>query len=238
VLAAEALLRLAACARAPVDFDVGPSTGAYLTGFSESEERPPVSFRWTGKRASIDLPLAASVGSAEPRTLVIRYARFLEKDAHVRVFINGSPAASFSARSGRFRNARVEASFPRGPVRIEILTEDPDPTHLGVAIDWIRLEGDSWRLPPSLTGPHLLIAGIFVLGLACGFGTLGAGIIAVALGAAQAAWFAVDPFGMAHVNTKIAISSLLLGGACAAFLGRRASGRWVTLIFLAGYLIS
>ena len=43
LLFTEGLLYLASFPAGAVNFDVGPSTGAYLTGFSDSEERPPVS---------------------------------------------------------------------------------------------------------------------------------------------------------------------------------------------------
>ena len=81
-------------------FDVGPSTGAYLTGFTESEERPPVSFRWTGERASLSLPPLARPSSG---TLELRYARFLEGTARIHLFVKGERLRSTEARSGRFR---------------------------------------------------------------------------------------------------------------------------------------
>ena len=84
----------------PLDFDVGPSTGPYLDGFTESEERLPVTFRWTRERASIALPLE---GASSEARLKLRLARFLPGSARVRVFVDGAPAGAFSARSGRFR---------------------------------------------------------------------------------------------------------------------------------------
>ena len=137
MLATEALLYVASFAHGPLSFDIGPSTGAYLSGFTESEERPPVTFRWTGRQATIDLPLAVTAGSG---TLVVRYARFLERTSRVRIYLSGQQVASFAARSGRFRTQRFPVTFPRGPLRIDFLTEDPDPSRLGIALDWIRIE--------------------------------------------------------------------------------------------------
>ena len=98
LLATEALFGLASFARSPLTIDVGPSTGAHLAGFSDSEERPPVTFRWTGERAVIAPPVTVAPG---PGTLVIRYARFVDETVRVRVYVSGTQAGSFLARPGR-----------------------------------------------------------------------------------------------------------------------------------------
>jgi hypothetical protein len=51
LLLGEAALYLASSAQTSLDFDVGPSTGSYLPGFTESEERLPVTCR-RGRRFS------------------------------------------------------------------------------------------------------------------------------------------------------------------------------------------
>src|SRR5688572_23312434 len=101
VLAAgEALLVLAAARRAPVTVDVGPSTGAIGSGFTESEERPPLTFRWARRAAALDVPVTTRGGAA---TITLRAARFLDQPATVRVFLSGRPAGTFTAAPGGFR---------------------------------------------------------------------------------------------------------------------------------------
>ena len=55
----ESFFFLASLARPALTFDVGPSTGSYLEGFNESEERLPVTFRWMRGQARIALPVVA-----------------------------------------------------------------------------------------------------------------------------------------------------------------------------------
>lgn len=237
LLVAEAFLRLAALAGGPINFDVGPSTSAYISGFTESEERVPVSFRWTLKTSTIELPLSAPGTSTRSGTLVIRYARFLDSYAEVRIFAGGTQVASFSARPGRFRTQRFPVRFPKGPVRIQFLTDDPDPSRLGIAIDWIRLEGEPWTLPLSYLTPRLLIGGAFILCLVSGFGAPGAFGFGLALALAQALWFALDPFGMTHASGLIVIPGLVLTGLTVVLFRKHRNKRWLVVIFLAGYLL-
>ena len=107
----------------PLDFDMGPSTGRYLDGFTESEERLPVTFRWTREQAAIALPVE---GAGSEARLKLRLARFLPGSAQVRLFVDGVIAGTFSVRSGRFRTVErsirathwiVDAIFPRSRPR-------------------------------------------------------------------------------------------------------------------------
>jgi hypothetical protein len=75
VLAAgEAARTVATLTPSRLELDIGPSTGIYLEGFTESEERMPATFRWTRERAGFALPLEQLGGNAR---VTIRYARFL-----------------------------------------------------------------------------------------------------------------------------------------------------------------
>ncbi|MGH9332467.1 MAG: hypothetical protein ACRD21_01810, partial [Vicinamibacteria bacterium] len=233
----EAAREVASRARAPVDFDVGPSTGAYLPGFTESEERLPVTFRWTRDRSSILIPLEAD---AERARLELRYARFLDESATVRLFVNGEPIASFSARPGRFRTHEVPVALASsGPLRIELLVEDPDPARLGIAVDWIRIENARSSLPSSAFAPRLFVVGVFLLTLALGFPLRGAMGVGGAVALGQAAWFARDPLAMAHALSQIAVTGLVattfVAIAFRAIAGSTA--RYVPLLFLLGYAL-
>ncbi len=230
VLLGEALLFLASFVQAPLDFDVGPSTGSYLPGFTESEERLPVTFRWTNEGAAVLIPLSTS---SETGTLQLRYARFLPGTAAVRLFVNGEPLASFSARSGRFRTQEIRASFDaEGPLRLAILVDDPDPSKLGIAIDWIRIENARFRLPIGAVAPRIFVAGVFLLTLVLGFSIPLSAATGAGVALAQAIWFARDPFGMAHAEAQIAVVGLILAGLLS--LGFR---RFVPLLFLLGYML-
>ena len=215
----------------PLDFDVGPSTGPYLDGFTESEERLPVTFRWTRERASIALPLE---GASSEARLKLRLARFLPGSARVRVFVDGAPAGAFSARSGRFRTVDRPIVLPAGSSTLSFLVEDPDPERLGVAIDWIRIENVRWRLPRGALAPPLLLSGVFVLALALGFSLPRALAIGVCLACAQAIWFARDPFAMVHVHHEFTFGALATTALLAAALR---SARFVPLLYLLGFLL-
>jgi hypothetical protein len=233
----EALFYLAALAGGPIDFDVGPSTGAYLDGFTESEERPPVSFRWTGPQATIRLPFNTSHFGREKGQLHLRFARFLDPYARARVYLSGQQVAAFSVRPGRFRTQTIPVALPDGPLRLEIVTEDPDPSHLGIAVDWVRLEGDRWRFPMSNVAPRLLVTGGFVLALASGFSIVGSFWVGLVLACVQAIGLAFDPFGLAHVSSKIVLPGLLLAVLIAMGIRIRRASKWIALLFLLGFLL-
>lgn len=216
-----------------LEFDVGPSTGSYLTGFSESEERLPVTFRWTRELASIALPLA---GDGPDAVLQLRFARFLDGSATVRLFVDGDPQGVFSARSGRFRTLELPLKLHGGPPTITFLIEDPDPERLGIAIDWLRIENARWRAPAT-TPPTVLLIGVFLLTLALGFSLPRAVGLGATVALLQAGWFAHDPFAMVHVHeqlTAIGLASAALV-ALVSITTRRA--RILPLLFLLGYFL-
>lgn len=231
--ATEALLRAASYSRGPVVFDVGPSTGAYGAGFGDSEERPPSTFRWTGARATLDLPLLGHGGDG---VLQIRYARFVDTPARMRVLVSEREVATFTATPGRFRVAELPVTLPEGPLRIALTTDSAagDP---GVALDWLRVAGGRFHVAGSVWGARVLVVGGLLIALAAGFSLTGAATVAGALALSEAIWAALDPFGLAHVAARTGASALLLTGAAALLVGRRPQGRWVVLIFLAGYLL-
>jgi hypothetical protein len=230
LLLGEGAMYIASFAQVPLDFDVGPSTGAYLPGFTESEERLPVTFRWTKEKASLVIPLG---GISYEGTLHLRYARFLPSNASVRLFLNGEPIGSFSARPGRFRTHEFPVSFSSaGPLRLDILVDDPSSEKLGVAVDWIRIDGGSYRLPFDAMTPRIFLGAVFLLTIALGFSLRTAAAFGGAVALVQAVWFAWDPFGMAHAEAQIVVVGLVLTALLA--LGFR---RWVPLLFFLGYML-
>ena len=228
----EGLFALAAAARAPVTVDVGPSTGSIGSGFTESEERPPVTFRWTRRVAALEVPVTTAGGAA---TITLRAARLLDQPATVRLFVSGRPAGTFTAAPGGFHVYRLDAEVPAGPLRIELLSASPGAEDLGLALDWVRVDGPAWRM----TGwrPRALVAAGVLAAIAGGFGAAGAAAVGVGLAALVALAAAFDPFAAAHASGHLFIGAAVLPLAVAAALRGLPGGRFVVLIVLAGYVI-
>jgi hypothetical protein len=230
--AAGLLLAAAGWARAPLTFDAGPSTGRYLAGFTDSEERPPLTFRWSRREARVALPLSAG---AAPGRLTLRAARFLDEPALVEVLVSGRPAGTFEARPGGFKLHRLAVSVPPGPLSLELRATSPGGEDLGVALDWVQLEGVPLRV--GLAFPLLLVGGVFVLARATGFPLRTAAALAALAALLAALGAALDPFGAAHVAAHLVVPGLALAAACAWALRGRERGRVVVMVFLAGYLV-
>ncbi len=229
--ATEGLLALAAHARAPVVVDVGPSTGAYGSGFTDSEERPPTTFRWTRGHATVTVPLATRPGDA---VLVVRHQGVYRSPVVVHVLVQGREAGSFPAQAGPFRVTRVPVAVPAGELRLDFIPEGPaDP---GIAIDWIALEGACVRLPGSAWAPRVLVAGVFLLALVAGFALLPAAGIGAACAAAVAAWAAADPFACVHVLAHLTVPGLALAALALLLMRGRRHARWLLLLVLGSYL--
>jgi hypothetical protein len=221
-----------------VSFDVGPSTGEYLTGFTESEERPPVSFRWTRERASVELPLEGR-GREREGQLEIRYARFLPGNAQVRVFEGERLSASFTARSGRFRTETIPITLGPEPVRLTFVVNDPSEERLGIAIDWIRITGCRFRLPVSVSSPRILLAGTTILAIGLGVSLWATAGIAAALAVVQAVWFALSPFAMTHAHLRVSLAALLFTSllSVVVIVRKRTQWKWLPLLFLLSFLL-
>jgi len=233
IIASEVGLRAAALGRAPLTFDVGPSTGAYLAGFTDSEERPPTTLRWARNEARIAWPLVASGG---PTTLIARYGRFVDGEIPVSVRASGREIGSFSGRPGRQRLEQLEFNLPAGePLSLEFLGQDPK--DLALALDWVQLRGPGFRPAPTLLAPRLLVAGVLLIALMAGCswaGALGASGVSLAL---LVAFARVDPFGLVHVLPRVTLPALLAATLVGLLLRARPAGRLVTLAFLLSYLL-
>jgi hypothetical protein len=155
----------------------------------------------------------------------------------VQILLSGTAAGSFTASPGRFRVETVPLAVPPGPLRLQLLSSSSAENDPGLAIDWIRVEGVPWRLPLSVAAPHALVAGAFVLCLASGLPALTALAAALVLAVAEATWAAFDPFALAHASSKVVLPVLGLGALCAVVARRVPGARWLTPIFLAGYLL-
>jgi hypothetical protein len=228
----EGLFALAAARHAAVTVDVGPSTGAIGSGFTESEERPPLTFRWTRRASALDVPLTTAGGAA---TISLRAARFLDQPAMVRVFVSGRPAGVFTAAPGGFRIHRLAADVPAGPLRVELLSASAGAEDLGVALDWVRVEGPAWRV--AGWRPRALVAAGVLAAMAGGFGVLGAALVGLGLAVLLALAAAFDPFAAAHASGHLVFGAAALPAAVAVALRGVPGRRFVVVIVLAGYVI-
>ena len=210
VLAAAALLTLffvlldgAGRLARPILVDIGPSTGRYGSGFEDSEETPPTTSRWTRQSAEFDVPLAVD---ASPVRFSVRAARYLDEPTRITVTVDGKPFASFEQPRGRQRIQVVEAPLPEGPLNLGLRSEDPN---LGMALDWIRIEGARWRIPTSEWTVWILPPGIFGALLLSGASLGVAGGATTVVLSLLAAVAAIDPFGFVHSMRDVAVPTVL-----------------------------
>ena len=214
-----------------VNFDIGPNTEAYLDGFTESEERMPVTFRWTQTQANISLPLRGTSSSA---ILKIRLARFLPTESTVRLFVNSKPVGLLKVRPGRFRTIEVPISLNGEMTNISFLVDDPSPERLGIAIDWVRIENAAWALPTTSVEPALLLISFFLFSLSAGISrpiSFGVGILVILI---QTICLTKQPFATAHVYSQVVIIAVTITSIFAITIKK---GRTVALLFLIGYLL-
>lgn len=211
------LLDLAGRLRQPIMVDIGPSTGRYGSGFEDSEERPPTTLRWTRQTAGFDIPLNVD---ASPARFSVRAGRYLDAPTLIRVGVDGKPVASFEQSTGRQRITMVEAPLPAGPLHLSLESDDPK---LGMALDWIRIEGARWGVPAGEWTVWILPVGI------CGALLLAGASLVVAGGATSivlgllAGFAAFDPFGFVHAMRDVAAPTVVFG-VLAALLFRGRTG--------------
>jgi hypothetical protein len=198
--------------RQPIIVDIGPSTGRYGSGFEDSEETPPTTSRWTRQTASLDLPLAVD---ASPVRLSIRAARYLDEPTRVRVMMNGRPFASFEQPRGRQRIQEIEAPLPEGPLNLGLTSDDPK---LGLALDWIRVDGARWRIPPSEWTVWIVPIGVMGALLLSGASLTVAGGVTALILLCLSALAAVDPFGFVHLMRDTGVLAVALGLVAARVL--------------------
>jgi hypothetical protein len=211
------LLDFAGRFRQPIMVDIGPSSGRYGSGFEDSEERPPTTLRWTRQTAGFDIPLNVDASLAR---LSVRAGRYLDTPTLIRVGVDGKPVASFEQPTGRQRITMVEAPLPAGPLHLSLESDDPK---LGMALDWIRIEGARWRVPAGEWTVWILPVGI------CGALLLTGASLVVAGGATSivlvllASFAAIDPFGFVHAMRDVGAPSVVFA-LLAALLFRGRTG--------------
>ena len=203
------LLDLAGRLRQPIMVDIGPSTGRYGSGFEESEETPPTTSRWTRQIAGFDIPLEVD---ASPVRFSLRAARYLDTPTLIKVTVGGNTFASFEQPRGRQRIQEIEAPLPDGPLNLELASDDPN---LGMALDWIRIDGARWRIPKNEWTIWVLPLGIFAALWLSGATLPTTAMATTAVLSALAVVAAKDPFGFVHSMRDVALPTLVLSGLTA-----------------------
>lgn len=214
------LLGVAGRFRQPIVVDIGPSTGRYGSGFEDSEETPPTTSRWTRQSAALDIPLNVASG---PVRFSVRAARYLDEPTLVSVAVNGKAFTSFEQPRGRQRIQEIEAPLPEGPLNLELTSEDPK---LGMALDWIRIEGARWSVPLGEWTVWVVPVGVFGALLLSGASLPLAGGATTLFLVGLAGFAAIDPFGFVHSMRDVAaptiafsiLAALLFRGQTAAIL--------------------
>ncbi|MBK5257392.1 MAG: hypothetical protein JJE39_15300 [Vicinamibacteria bacterium] len=197
------LLDIAGRFRQPIVVDIGPSTGRYGSGFEDSEETPPTTSRWTRQNAEFDIPLSvdASVGRFS-----VRAARYLDDPTPITVTLNGKLVAGFEQARGRQRIQAVEVPLPGGRLNLGITSQDPN---LGMALDWIRLDGVRWHVPADEWTVWILPVGLFAALVLSGASVGVAGGATAAVLGILAVIAAVDPFGFVHLMRDVGVPAVV-----------------------------
>ena len=202
-------LDLAGRLRQPITVDIGPSTGRYASGFADSEETPPTTSRWTFHQAEFDVPLRVDASAVR---FSVRAARYLDEPTRITLTMGGRRFAEFEQPRGRQRIQEIDAPLPEGPLNLGLTSDDPK---LGMALDWIRIEGARWRIPAGEWTVWILPVGLFGA-LLLGGASLGvAGGASATISTLLAAIAAVDPFGFVHIMRDVSAPAVAFSCLCA-----------------------
>ena len=227
------LLDIAGRLRQPITVDIGPSTGRYGSGFEDSEETPPTTSRWTRQNAEFDVPLNVEASAVR---FSVRAARYLDDPTRITVTQNGHALTSFEQARGRQRIQEVEAPLLEGPLNLGLRADDPN---LGMALDWMRIEGARWRIPVDEWTVWILPIGILGALLLSGSSLMVSGGATAFILVGLSVVAAFDPFGFVHAARDVAVPTIVFSGVAAwIFRGHTAAvlAILVTLLMKGGFL--
>jgi len=152
----------------PALLDVGPNDWGYLAGFrSDWERQGDWQFRWTTKKARVELPL--HIGGKGAR-LRLRVSRHLTEPARVILSSEGRIAGSFEIwADGQALYRVIEVPLPelsgRRTFELGIEAQSASPRPLGIAIDWLEVDRgeDAWFALTGATLWRLLLLALVAL---------------------------------------------------------------------------
>lgn len=184
---------------APLFVNVGAGDEAFARGFRAWERdglqaSGETMFRWTLDGARLELPVRVRSGSLTAR---LRLARFTDRPAEITLLSSGRAVDRWTQPPRGWRERTAELGDVRGQPVLQFRHSLPpppaeDPEGLGVALDWVELQGARRVLP----GPRLLagLASLFIgvplaLSLLAGpVAGLSAAIAATAVGSVLVWW--------------------------------------------------
>lgn len=203
---------------------------------------------WTTYDAAVAFPV--TVRGSGPLELTLRFARVLPETAVVDLFFGGRRVHRFTCRGGLVREERVLLDGPWStPARVALRIDSHDRQHLGLRVDWLRLdttEGTRTRLAgPAAWRPAAVVALVFVV-LRLGGWCVGRAALLALVPLAAVAWsLDQDPWRTHRLLTWVPEGLALfggIGGTFAAWLrltGRAAlaSTRTVTALAVLAFLV-
>lgn len=215
------LLSLAALQRdRPLFVNLGPGDGSFARGFRTGWERDGLAgsgetmFRWTEDGARLELPVVVQGGRLRAR---LRLARFAGEPAQLSVVVGGVVVERWVQPPRGFALRSVDLGVVRGPLRLQFRSEAPGADPLGVALDWVEIEGAAPVLPRPGRWPGLLLlfGGVpLLLGAVGGRGLALAA--AVTLAVVGPAAVSLDRLGGLWLLSEAGPPALLLSAGLAA----------------------
>lgn len=203
---------------APLFVNLGPGDEAFARGFRAWERdglraKGETMFRWTLDGSRLELPVRVRSGSLRAR---LRLARFTDRPADLALLLSGRAVDQWTQPPRGWRERTVELGDVRGHPVLQFRHSLADPEGLGVALDWVELQG-ARRVFPSprlLAGLLCLFVGVplalsILAGPAPGLAAAGA---AAAIGAVLVSW---DRLGgtcaLGAAGLPVLVSVVLLG---------------------------
>jgi hypothetical protein len=179
---------------APLFLNLGAGDAPFARGFRGGWERDGLSgagetqFHWTEDGSRLEFPVAVTGGAVKAR---MRVARFAAGTAEIRLLAGTREVERWSQPSRGWEVRESALGAVQGPFMLRFRSEAPGGEALGVALDWVEIQGAESVVPtPRLAaGLALLLVGVPLAAAWFGGAWLGLGVGAVAAWAAAAAVF-------------------------------------------------
>jgi len=152
----------------PLFVNLGAGDEELVRGFRDDWERDGLHqtgetmFRWTEDGARLELPVTAGRGEIHVR---LRLARFADSPADVRIVTGGRVVDAWHQPPRGWRVRTFSLLHHGGPLSLQFRTDSPDAQAMGVALDWVELQGVRGLRPAPRLVPGILafLVGVPVL---------------------------------------------------------------------------
>jgi hypothetical protein len=168
----------------PLFANLGAGDEELVRGFREDWERDGLHqtgetmFRWTEDGARLELPVSAALGEIRVR---LRLARFADSPADVRIVAGGRVVDAWHQPPRGWRVRTFSLPHHGGPLALQFRSDSPDGQAMGVALDWVELQGVRGLRPAARLLPGILALLVAVPALLGLLGSLRAGWLAACL---------------------------------------------------------